>query len=67
MFATPLLVPPVMPRAGTLRLTGGKRADYYEISMRQVSQQLLPPGLPATTVGGYGAIKGRGPRPLPKR
>jgi hypothetical protein len=35
---------------------GGKNVDYYEISMRQFSQQILPAGLPATTVWGYGAI-----------
>ena len=56
-FATPLLVPPVMPRAGTIKLKGGQNADYYEISMRQFSQQILPAGLPPTTVWGYGAIK----------
>ena len=27
-FSTPLLIPPVMPRAGTIRLTGGQNADY---------------------------------------
>jgi FtsP/CotA-like multicopper oxidase with cupredoxin domain len=56
-FVTPLLIPPVMPRAGTITLRGGKPADYYEISVRQISQQILPAGLPATTVWGYGAIR----------
>ena len=55
-FVTPLLVPPVMPRAGTIR-QGIKMIDYYEISMRQISQQILPAGFPATTVWGYGATK----------
>ena len=55
-FATPLLIPPVMPRARTIPQRGGKPIDYYEISMRQLSQQILPPGLPATTVWGYGAV-----------
>ena len=54
-FVTPLLIPPVMPRAGTIKLRGGKPADYYEISVKQFSQQILPAGLPATTVWGYGA------------
>jgi spore coat protein A len=54
-YATPLLIPPVMPRAGTITMPGGKRADYYEISMRQISQQVLPAPLPPTTVWGYGA------------
>src|ERR1044072_7976000 len=49
-FQTPLLVPPVMPRAGTVVQRGGKNVDYYEISMRQFAQQILPTGLPATTV-----------------
>src|SRR4029077_7652016 len=53
---TSLLVPPVMPRAGVLANRGGKQVDYYEISMRQISQQILPAGLPATTVWGYGAV-----------
>jgi FtsP/CotA-like multicopper oxidase with cupredoxin domain len=56
-YATPLLIPPVMPRAGTIKQKGGKNVDYYEISMRQFAQQILPAGLPATTVWGYGAVK----------
>lgn len=63
-FVTPLLIPPVMPRAGTIRMKGGKQADYYEISMKQISQQILPAGLPATTVWGYGAVAGSGKNPL---
>jgi len=62
-FQTPMLIPPAMPRAATITMPGGKPADYYEISMRQISQQILPAGLPATTVWGYGAVKsasGRG-------
>ena len=55
-FATPMLIPPVMPRAGMIRVAGGKNADYYEISMRQFTQQILPEGLPGTTVWGYGAV-----------
>jgi len=49
-FATPLLIPPVMPRAGIIQQKGGRIIDYYEISVRQFSQQILPAGLPATTV-----------------
>ena len=55
-FQTPLLVPPVMPRADTIARAGGKPVDYYEISMRQFAQQILPAGLPATTVWGYGGV-----------
>ncbi len=56
-FMTPLLIPPVMPKAGTVKLKGGKNADYYEISMRQFQQQILPAGAPPTTVWGYGALR----------
>ncbi|MHB0980446.1 MAG: multicopper oxidase family protein [Thermoleophilia bacterium] len=59
-YTTPMLIPPVMPMAGTIRLKGGKNADYYEISMRQFSQQILPADLPATTVWGYGAVTAAG-------
>ena len=55
-FVTPLLIPPVMPRSRTIPRRGGKPIDYYEISMRQLSQQVLPTGMPATTVWGYGAV-----------
>ena len=53
-----------MPQAGTIKLKNGKNVDYYEISMRQFAQQILPAGLPPTTVWGYGAVKSasdRGP------
>jgi spore coat protein A, manganese oxidase len=56
-FVTPLLIPPVMPRAATITSPGGKPIDYYEISMKQFEQQILPAGMPVTTVWGYGAIK----------
>ena len=55
-FATAMLIPPVMPKANVLRMPGGKPVDYYEISMRQISQQILPAGLPKTTVWGYGGL-----------
>ncbi|HET6952970.1 MAG TPA: multicopper oxidase [Acidimicrobiales bacterium] len=55
-YQTPLLIPPVMPRAATVIAPGGKPVDYYEISMRQFAQQILPAGLPMTTVWGYGAV-----------
>lgn len=63
-FQTPLLIPPVMPRAGTLTARGGRNVDYYEISMRQFAQQILPAGLPATTVWGYGAVASASKRGL---
>jgi spore coat protein A len=63
-FQTAMLIPPVMPRAGTLTMPGGKPADYYEISMRQILQQILPAPLPASTVWGYGAVKAASSRGL---
>ncbi len=56
-YVTPLLIPPVMPKAGTIKQKGGKNVDYYEISMKQFAQQILPAGLPPTTVWGYGAVR----------
>jgi FtsP/CotA-like multicopper oxidase with cupredoxin domain len=55
-YQTPLLIPPVMPKAGTVKYRGQK-IDYYEISMRQFQEQILPSGMPPTTVWGYGAVK----------
>jgi FtsP/CotA-like multicopper oxidase with cupredoxin domain len=63
-FVTPLLIPPVMPRAATLPVRGGKNVDRYEISLRQFPQQILPAGLPSTTVWGYGAVASAHPRGL---
>jgi FtsP/CotA-like multicopper oxidase with cupredoxin domain len=56
-YKTPLLIPPVMPKAGSIHSGKGPKVDYYEISMRQFEQQILPPSLPKTTVWGYGALK----------
>lgn len=56
-FQTPLLIPPVMPRADTITVQGGNNVDYYEISMRQFPQQILPASLPPTMVWGYGAVR----------
>jgi FtsP/CotA-like multicopper oxidase with cupredoxin domain len=53
-YVTPILIPPVMPRAAVITAPGGKPVDYYEISMRQFAQQILPAGMPQTTVWGYG-------------
>ena len=62
-FQTPLLIPPVMPKAGTIDRRG-TTVDYYEISMTQFAQQILPAGLPATTVWGYGAVTSASPSGL---
>jgi FtsP/CotA-like multicopper oxidase with cupredoxin domain len=63
-FVTPLLIPPVMPKAATIRSPGGKPIDYYEISMRQITQQILPTGEPATAVWGYGAVRSKSKKGL---
>lgn len=63
-YQTPLLIPPVMPRAGTLPNPMGKPIDYYEISMKQFQQQILPAGMPPTTVWGYGAVRSASKRGL---
>ena len=51
-FASPMLIPPVMPRAATIGQRGGKPVDYYEISMRQIRQQILPQVSPRPRSGG---------------
>src|SRR5688572_29074393 len=63
-YVTPLLIPPVMPRAGVIPLKGGQSADYYEISKKQISQQIRPAGRPSTTVWGYGAVSSASRRGL---
>ena len=63
-FMSPLLIPPVMPRSGVINPKGGKPIDYYEISMRQFAQQILPAGMPATPVWGYGAVSSASSRGL---
>ncbi len=63
-FVTPMLIPPVMPRAAVIRAQGGKPIDYYEISMKQFDQQILPSGMPPTTVWGYGGKAARSNRGL---
>jgi bilirubin oxidase len=51
-YATSLAIPPAMPKTGVL--TGG--IDYYEIAVRQFQQQVLPAGMPRTTVWSYGSV-----------
>jgi spore coat protein A, manganese oxidase len=63
-FRRPLLIPPVMPKAGRLVQRGGKNVDYYEISMKQIRQQILPADLPETTVWAYGAVAAESKRGL---
>ncbi|WP_225755737.1 multicopper oxidase family protein [Actinotalea sp. Marseille-Q4924] len=61
-WAAPLVIPPAMPLAGTLRLKGGRNADLYDIALRQNVQQILPPENGATTVWGYGPATAVGRR-----
>jgi FtsP/CotA-like multicopper oxidase with cupredoxin domain len=48
-YVTSLVIPPAMPP------TTRGAVDYYEIAVRQFSQQILPAGLPSTTVWSYGS------------
>jgi FtsP/CotA-like multicopper oxidase with cupredoxin domain len=64
-FVSPLLIPPSMPRAGILWDSKIKKlVHYYEIAMRQFAQQILPAGLPATTVWGYGPARALNPKAI---
>jgi len=54
-FQSSLQIPGVMLAFGEIDLGDGKKADYYEISVRQFNQQVLPSPLPSTIVWGYGA------------
>lgn len=51
-FVTPLVIPPAMPASGS--------PDTYVIGVRQFTQQILPTGLPATTVWSYGSTTATG-------
>ncbi|GII34461.1 multicopper oxidase domain-containing protein [Planotetraspora mira] len=51
-YVAPLAIPPVMPN---LPSPEGP-VDHYMIGVRQFQQQILPPGLPTTTVWGYGSV-----------
>ena len=53
-YVTQLVIPPAMPLHASIEK---KSIDYYVIATRQFLQQILPPGSPATTVWGYGAVK----------
>jgi len=50
-YEMPLVIPPAMPPTGQI-----KSIDYYEIAVRQFQQQILPPGMPQTTVWSYGSV-----------
>jgi FtsP/CotA-like multicopper oxidase with cupredoxin domain len=51
-----MIVPPAMPRTRRIIRLGQKPIDVYEIAVRQFQQQILPPGMPQTTVWSYGSV-----------
>ncbi|KPK66604.1 MAG: hypothetical protein AMS21_01365 [Gemmatimonas sp. SG8_38_2] len=55
-YVDPLVIPPAIPRTSKINVKGGKNVDYYEIAVRQFQQQILPTGMPSTTVWSYGAV-----------
>jgi FtsP/CotA-like multicopper oxidase with cupredoxin domain len=54
-YASPLVVPPAMPVSSILS-ERGQAVRYYELAVRQFRQQILPAGLPQTTVWSYGSV-----------
>lgn len=48
-YVAPLVIPPAMPPVSVNEI------DNYLIAVRQFEQQILPPGMPKTTVWGYGS------------
>jgi len=54
-YQAPLVIPPVMPRTGKIKQRRAKNIDYYEIAVREFQQQILPAGMPMTTVWSYGS------------
>jgi len=60
-YADPLIIPPAMPRTDVIGgKKGEKKTDYYEIAVRQFEQQILPTGMPMTTVWSYGSLTAPG-------
>jgi len=55
-FVQPLIIPPEMPVANVITdpVTGAILRKEYKIGVRQFDQQILPSGLPSTTVWSYG-------------
>jgi FtsP/CotA-like multicopper oxidase with cupredoxin domain len=52
-YASPMVIPPAMPKDNKGKKKG---FDYYEIAVRQFQQQILPSGMPSTTVWSYGSV-----------
>ncbi len=64
-YQTPMLIPPAMPGRAPQEARASKtRLDYYEISMKQFPQQILPAG----TAGDHGlGLRRRGREPREER
>lgn len=60
-YVEALKVPSVMPLTGTIQ----NKVDYYEVAARQFRQQVLPTGMPKTTVWGYGSVSNPATYPGP--
>lgn len=56
-YVEPLVVPPAMRRSSKTSASMAKDVEYYELAVRQFRQQVLPPGLPETTVWSYGSVE----------
>ena len=54
-YTTPLVIPPAMPTTSVIS-EAGRPVQYYELAVRQFRQQILPAGLPDTTVWSYGSV-----------
>jgi spore coat protein A, manganese oxidase len=54
-YTHPLIIPPAMPRVDEITLPDGSAADYYEITMKQFEQHILPEsmGLDSTPVWSF--------------
>ncbi len=56
-YKDPMTIPAVMPKTSVMTDKDGQQIGYYEIAIRQFSQQVLPKGMPLTTVWGYGSVQ----------
>jgi FtsP/CotA-like multicopper oxidase with cupredoxin domain len=65
-YATQLVIPPAMPNAPKPKgIKGPKNFDYYQISVQQFSQQILPPPFGPTVVWSYGSAAHAGTHNYP--
>jgi spore coat protein A len=65
-YVTPLVIPPVMDTGGDCDAdSDSDTQDRYDIAVREFKQQILPTGMPATTVWSYGPSKDPTPTVAP--